>query len=390
MKTKILFLSKHKNHFDEILPKFKDEDDRFEFKYCKNTENPDKLLDENNFDIIIVDSEIEPIDIIEFLTLVKRKKPKAIRVAFANSSFKSMGTPLSQLCHRIFSNPLDPDHVYLTIKKFVSLKKYITNEKIVKVVNNISELPTLPDTYFKLETELSSENVSMHRISEIITHDMAFTSKVLQIVNSSFFGLKKKVTLPSQAVNYLGRNVLKSLILYHKLYLSFKINDDIKDYFEKMWIHSNKVGRFAEELIYQAYYNEIGMIEDAYIGGLLHDIGKVVMLSVDGYPYDVFNLMKEKQCRFSQAEYELYDVSHSDVAAYFLALWGLPERIVEAVYSHKRDTRLDFSKFTVPNAVHIANLLATDLDLELKDIKELRLGAIPSDWMKYIENNSEK
>lgn len=385
MEVKVLFVDDDISVINSLSSLLYERSKEYKFYFTRNAIEALKIIDEEKIEIILTDLNMPKVSGIQLLEQVKEKFPSVIRITFAEKSEEKKYSGIAQVAHQFIQKPFEAEELFKCLSKILALRQYLSDENLIRVVNGISKLPTLPNVYLELVEELSSKDVSMHRIGEIISHDISFTMKILQVVNSPFFGLAKKITEPIQAVNYLGRNIIKSLLLFNNLYTSFTINSNIQDYFDKMWMHSNKVGRFGKELIYMTYYDEIEMMEDAYIGGLLHDIGKVVLLSLDEYPQNVFDLMKEEKIRFSAAEYKLYGTSHAEVGAYFLSLWNLPERIVDAVYSHKRNSKIDFSHFTVPNSVYIANRLASISDMELETLRNLRLGTSPAEWMKYIE-----
>ncbi len=339
-------------------------------------------------DIIIVQKGLKLPDGNDILKYFHDNFDNTIRILLTEHNDFSAVAEGIVYAHNIIAKPLNKIKLKRILNNKVRLSSFLKNEELKKVINRISFLPTLPRVYEKLEKELANENISLARVSEIISSDVSFTTKILQIVNSSFFGIRNNVTDSMTAVNYLGKNIIKSLLLYHEIYSQFKIEKKYKDYFENMWVHSNKVGKFAEELIYEYSTREYEMIENAYIAGLLHDIGKLVLFNLKGYPQNVFDLVQEKEIRFSKAEQEIYGVTHAHVGAYFLTLWGLPENIIDAVYLHNHYDEAEFDEhFTVPSAVFIANILESKVGFDLEKIKSLKLGIHPNDWLKYLKEN---
>ncbi len=385
--VKVLFVDDESNVINSLSSLLFDLGPEYEFFFCKTASEAIRMLVDKEIEMIFTDLRMPEIDGVRLLDFVRQNYPKVIRVIFSEKSDLMMYQDAVQMAHQFLKKPFTIESLKKALSRKLVLQKYTQNESLISLVNGITELPTLPSIYIELESELAHPDVSMHRIGQIVSHDLSFTSKILQIVNSSFFGLSKRITDPLQAVNFLGRNVLKSLVLYHKLYSNFAVSRDVELYFEAMWMHSNKVGRFAEEIIYKTV-SDVQMMEEAYISGLLHDIGKVALLSLPEYPEEVFRLMDEKNIRYSLAEYELFGVSHAEVGAYFLALWGLPESIIEAVYSHKKNENLQFDYFNVANAVYIANILGNIENFDLIKLKEMRMSGIPKEWLKYIEEIS--
>ena len=345
MSENILFIDDQPEEA-EILKTFFEGSADYKLFFTSDQDKVLELIPEKEISIVFSDLHMPGKNGIQLLQLVKEKNPQIIRILFSNNLERNLSAEAAQVSHLTLLKPFEKDSIFKILKRTELLKKYLDNNPLSTLINGLSELPTLPDTYVKLDQELSEESISLHKIGEIISHDISFTIKILKIVNSSFFGLAKQITDPVQAVNFLGRNILKSLMLFHQLSIRFTLDKQLQKYFEQLWIHGNKVGRFAKEVIHKTLGEEVEMMEDAYIAGLLHDIGKVVLLELKDYPSKVFQLMEKENIRYSQAEYKLYQTSHAEVGAYFLALWGVPERIINAVYSHKHDLNPEITHFT--------------------------------------------
>jgi putative nucleotidyltransferase with HDIG domain len=116
--------------------------------------------------------------------------------------------------------------------------------------------------------------------------------------------------------------------------------------------------------------------DDAYIAGILHDIGKLVLFESPGYYKNLREIMLTKDISYTEAEIELLGTSHAEVGAYLLSLWGMPEEIVEAVAFHHAPSKLNDMEFTVLSAVHIANALEYVMPhIDTKHLKYLDMSA---------------
>jgi putative nucleotidyltransferase with HDIG domain len=385
---KIIIINKDREEIQSIKKIINEIDPNYEIDSIADLETFREKSESIKPDIVFVQKGLKLPDGDNILKYYHDNYDNVIRILLTEHNDFSAVAEGSVYAHNIISKPLNKIKLNRILTSKSRLSFFLQDNNLTSLINRISFLPTLPKVYEKLENELSNKNTSMQRVSEIISSDVSFTVKILQIVNSSFFGISNRVIDPISAVNYLGKNIIKSLLLYHEIYTQFKIDKKYKDYFEKMWIHSNKVGKYAEELIYEYSTDEYEMMENAYIAGLLHDIGKLVLFNLKGYPQDVFDLMKKKGIRLSKAEEEIYGVTHSEVGAYFLTLWGLPENIIDAVYQHNHYDKAEFDEhFSVPSAVFIANILESKVGFELGKIKSLKLGIHPNDWLKYLKEN---
>ena len=388
MKVRVLIIDKNDEIRFELQSGLKKHVDSYDFLYTDKTDGVEESLNVNEIDIVLADISLEKKEDIQLLKSIKEDFPELFIVVFTGEESKLNVNDIYRFSHQILSKPINVDKVIESFERRKRMMKYLHDGKLMGVINNITDLPTLPETYLKIEEEMASKNVSVQRISSILSHDLSFTVKILHVVNSPFFGLKYKINNVMQAVSLLGVNIIKSLVLYHHTFSISPIGPKFKNYFEQLWIHSNKVGRYAEQILYDTNQAELEMIEEAYIAGLLHDIGKVVMLNIDGYPDKVFEYIKEHETRFSNAEYKIFGTSHSEIGAYFLSLWGLPERTAESVFTHNNPSLLDFSRFTVESAVFIANILANEDSIDLTTIQKLNLGVHPKTWVEYLEEHN--
>jgi len=226
----------------------------------------------------------------------------------------------------------------------------------------------------------------LHKIGELISQDISLTAKVLQIVNSAFFGLSRKISNPTEAVTFLGANIIKSLILYIKIFSSFKMPEENQNFINNIWLHSIKVADISKK-ISKYYTKNISISEGAYIASILHDIGKIVLLQIPNYYNDIIELISVEKISYQEAEYRLFHTSHSEVGAYLLGIWGLPEEIVEAVAYHHKPSKTENDEFTILTFVHIANSLSFFPEFDLKYLEDLKIISDIDKWVKIVQNN---
>ncbi|RME00315.1 MAG: HDOD domain-containing protein, partial [Calditrichaeota bacterium] len=150
----------------------------------------------------------------------------------------------------------------------------MSKENLTRILDNISDLPTLPTVYMRINRLLQSPDSNVSEIARIIESDQAISSKVLRLVNSSFFGFSRKVTQINHAVVLLGFNAVRNTVLSISVFESFKSsNSGIFDRRE-FWKHSIATGIIARLLAKEL---KLGQEEEAFSGGILHDLGKLVL-----------------------------------------------------------------------------------------------------------------
>jgi len=271
------------------------------------------------------------------------------------------------------------------------LRDSLSNENLKKVVTGIKKLPSLPRLYGMLVQEMESPHSSLKRVGEIIAQDVTMTARVLQLVNSAFFGLPNKIVNPAQAVILLGIDTLKALVLYIQVFSEYKSAQGLK-YFsiEDLWLHSMLTGQLAKEIT-QSVTDEKESMDNALIAGILHDLGKLLLLEMPCYYEELADYTKEKECGILEAEYALLGTSHAEVGAYFLGLWGITEPVIEAVAFHHHPSQYDHKEFSALTAVHVADaLLGRDnyasVDVDTAHLQSLNLTGKLEKWAECCEN----
>jgi HD-like signal output (HDOD) protein len=216
-------------------------------------------------------------------------------------------------------------------------------------------LPSLSDTYRELMAELDADDPSIRRVGEIVSKDMGMTGTVLKLVNSAFFGLSRHISSPVEAVMLLGLDVIKGLAVSVKIFTTFE-QDKIPGFsFDGLWRHcSNSAG--IGKRIAQAEGLDKLFVDEAFIGGMLHDLGKLVFASLLPVEYNgVLELVRIRNRPLWEMEREVLGTTHAEVGAYLMGLWGLSDGIVHALAFHHRPRESGENSFGLTALVHAAN-----------------------------------
>jgi len=231
----------------------------------------------------------------------------------------------------------------------------------------------VPKTYLLILEELAKDNVSLKTIAELIAQDVGMSANILKLVNSAFFGLRTHIASPTHAVNLLGTEIIKSLILYQQAFSQFK-REHFPGYdLELLWGHSLTTGLFAKTIASLEGATAQG-VDDCYIAGLMHDVGKLVLASNFEDEYrQVLAMCRERNRTVWEAEMSVFGTSHAEVGAFLLGLWGLSDAIMEAVYHHHDPRGRNEGGFAPLPAVHVANYLEHETVVINQDYAKNRL-----------------
>jgi putative nucleotidyltransferase with HDIG domain len=214
------------------------------------------------------------------------------------------------------------------------MRDLMEDEALIKVVSGVESLPSLPELYTEVVDEVNSAEGSLNRVGEIISKDSGMSAKILQLVNSAFFGLPRQVTNPVRAVQFLGFDTVKALILSVKVFSMFSTPDLAFYSVDDLWRHSLGTGLRARAIAGQEKWGQ-ELQDEAFMAGLLHDIGKLIL--VEKFPAQCLKVVEkvgQTNCRVHEAERDIFGTTHTQVGAYLLGIWGLSETIIKTVAYH--------------------------------------------------------
>jgi HD-like signal output (HDOD) protein len=235
----------------------------------------------------------------------------------------------------------------------------------------------VPRLYAELTELLSSGSAGAADAARVVEQDIAMSAKVLQLANSAYFGRRSAISSVTQAVAYLGLDALRALLLHAEAFREFSVQPRIPGFdLEELHRHCTRVARLASAVL-----GEPGSGGDVFTAGLLHDVGLLVLASRDRAGLaSTFALASEQRRPTHEIEREQHGVTHADVGAHLLALWGLPHTVTEAVAGHHDNQWLKLP-FDAVGAMYIANVLVEEVEAELIP------GALPASELDlaYLE-----
>ena len=315
-------------------------------------------LEQDAFDVLATDMIMPEMDGFQLLKEAKARYPMMVRIAFSGQQGQSLGLRSTDLAHQFLEKPIDAQLLRSIMTRACGLRTLLADDNVRKIVTNLKCLPSLPVLYKELMDEIHSGDTSLKKIAKIISKDMAMVTKILQLVNSAFFGLRTTVSNPEQAVALLGSDTIRALVLSMQAFSKFDGAALPGFSLDALWQHGLKTSGYAKAIAKQEQVPQI-MIDDAFTAGLLHDIGLLLLASNMPEDYKrVLALQKEKALLDWQAEQEVFGVTHAEVGAYLLSLWGVGEAIVESVAFHHRPSACGDQTFSPLTAVHVANAIA--------------------------------
>ncbi len=284
-------------------------------------------------DVMVTDIRMPVMSGVELLLELKNEYPSVLRLALSGDAGSETELSCAQAAHQFIAKPADADVIQDVINRTSDLRKLLGNSQMQAVIGSIDTLPSLPDLYQRFISETNKKEGSIAKAAFVISDDVAMSAKILQLVNSSFFGIPRNIESVQQAATMLGLNTLKTLILSEKI---FESSGEVEKSGLKLVAfaeHSQRIAGLA-----RAIAVEFGLsraeAENAFMAGSLRNVGKLVLAS--SFPDRYANVMVATDGgeSFADAEIAEFGVSHSMAGAYLLGLWGLPSSIVNSVLRH--------------------------------------------------------
>lgn len=357
---KILFVDDESKVLEGLQRMLRSMRHEWEMAFAESGEAALERLAQEPFDVVISDMRMPGKDGAQLLTEVREKHPQVVRIILSGHSDQEMIMRSVGPAHQYLSKPCDAETLKKTVTRACALRDLLTSEKLRRLVSQMRALPSLPSLYLELTQELQSPEASINRIGEIIAQDMGMTAKILQMVNSAFFGLRRQIACPAEAASFLGLDRVRALVLSVHVFSQFNAAEFPISFLTQIWSHCMLVAKFSE-LIAKAEHQERRVIDAAFTAGLLHEAGKLVLASNLPKPYrEMLALAKSEHLTIDEAEKQVFGASHTEVGAYLLGLWGLPHPLVETVAFYHAPSQCAVDSFGPLTAVHVADLLESE------------------------------
>jgi putative nucleotidyltransferase with HDIG domain len=327
------------------------------------TTTPDALglLGQGPFDVVVADVGSRSLAGGSLFDQVAARQPRAIRFVLSASGARGMLLRAGGAAHQQVGKPVDLRAAFERLEPTLALGELLEDSHLKDVVSRLTSVPSLPTIYLAIMAELRQDEPAGDRVGELVARDAGMSAKLLQLVNSPFFGLRMVVSEPSHAVQLLGLETVRALVLSLHIFQQFDERSILRFRLGKVWRHSLAAASCAR-LMARAQGDRGDATAEAVTAALLHDIGKLVLASALSGDYgEALALAERTQAPQCQAERELLHTTHAEVGAYLLGLWGLPEPIVEAVAFHHRPSDCPSAGFGALGTVHAADAIEHEM-----------------------------
>jgi len=361
---RILFVDDEPKILEGLQRSLRAERHQWEVAFASGGEAALTMLAAAPFDVVVSDMRMPGMDGAALLETVRQQYPSILRIILSGFTEMEASLRAVPVAHQFLLKPCEPDTLRTAIDRATSLVEVLNSKMMTSLVGAMQDLPSIPRTYMELRKALADPETSIERVVRIVEKDVAISAKILQLVNSAFFGLTREISDIKMAVSYLGINILQNLVVSIEAFRMFQPKKAIPGFsIEELHSHSQLAARIAAH-----FPAEKKLPGAVVVAALLHDVGKLVIAerAPDHFARAVAGAREERRPLFVVEE-ELIGVSHAEVGAYLLSLWGLPYPVVEAVAHHHHPQRVPQHKVDMITVVYLSNLLAHEVGGDIGD-----------------------
>jgi len=293
-------------------------------------------LDRGGFDAVVTDMRMPDMDGVELLTFAMERHPQVARIVLSGEIDPSVSLKVVRCAHQFIAKPCEAETFKNALARALALRRLISDGRLRALLSRLQNLPSQPALYTEVMAEIQAPNASCRKVGELIGRDVGMTAKILQLVNSAFFGLARRIGTTQEAVALLGYDTVKALVLGAKIFSQFDATRMKRLGLDALWPHSLAAGQCArtisraEKLSRQAQTG-------AFTAGILHDVGKLILAQNFAESYaDVMQQARSAARPLEDVETECFGASHAELGAYLMGLWGLDEEVIDSIAYHHR------------------------------------------------------
>lgn len=259
------------------------------------------------------------------------------------------------------------------------------SKTMMKKLERIEDLPTLPTILFEVNRLLEDINTSAKVLSDTIEKDQSMVVKILKLVNSAFYGFRSKVSDISNAVVLLGFNTVRNAVISVSIIKAFSGKNALKGFdITEFWKHSIAVAVTSKRL---AERYRVEAPDNCFVAGLLHDIGKLILSQ---YFQDLFTKVwitaQKENLTFYEAEKKELSVKHPLIGSFLAKRWQFPDDLVDTIKCHHA-VRKNVSNYELLLIVYVADIIVNHCTMEPE--KPIDISAVHPDAVEMLGSHME-
>ena len=333
--------------------------DEWTFEFAESGAEALATLARKPFDVVVSDMRMPGMDGSELLRQVRERFPATVRMVLSGQCERRAVLKAVGPAHQFLTKPCNSETLKATLGRVWRLRERMPAPEAQELVSRVESLPSLPESLAALSAELETAQGSVDRVGRIVAANPAMAARVLQLVNSGFFGSPQPMVDPCRAVGLLGQERLRELAESTEAFATAALCEWGMTRLTEVIEHSRAVAEAAGRIA-RAESDCPHLLAQARWGGLLHDVGSLVLMQEAPDRYADLLAGGDDRDAICHRERRAFGADHAAVGAYLLALWGLPPSLVRIAALHHAPREWDDRTFTALTAVHAANVLCRE------------------------------
>lgn len=359
MNLRILFVDDEPNVLDGLRRTLRGFRHEWDMRFAQSGPSALAALDDTPADVVVSDMRMPGMDGDALLAEVRLRHPQAVRIVLTGECTREAMLRLSALAHRILAKPCNPADLQAAIWQASNLQWMIHSPALTAAIGRLKSVPSKPALYTRILEVLNDPDASLADLGRVCGQDVGVSAKLIQVANTAMFGGGRPALTPLDAVQRIGADMTKALVLAEGVLTRFDPRAIHPYSIDHVWPHSQEVAALAVRIA-RREAGGAGWLNLVSSAGVLHDIGRLILASTEPESYvTALRHVESDRITIVQAEQRVFGVTHAEVGAYLLGLWGLPTLIVEAVAWHHTPAPLPcpVAGFSLTTALHAAEAI---------------------------------
>jgi len=347
--------------------------------FTESSDEAFKVLNTSPVDVVVSDLRMPGMDGVQFLERVATMWPSTVRIILTGQTerealLKSVG-PAPQF----LSKPCSAEKIEEVISRSIRLRNAIKCKDFMDRIGALKSIPSPPGIYTRLMEAIRNDKAPIDSVGRIVSQDLAFSARLLQIANSPIFALPMTISDAAHAVRLLGIDTVRALALTHGLITSLQGTDLGGLPIENLWFEGVQCGTVTRHIAMNMRA-PTDTVNEASLAGMLHGLGQLLLAMNDPRRHRAARAAAQAgQLPLTEAEKRLFGFNHALAGGYLLHLWGFSEPVVEGIIGWPYPSKMDDMPAapTIADYVHIARVAmhldqkGTELVFEQSDLIDI-------------------
>lgn len=352
---RVLFVDDETRVLDGLRRQFRAKRAQWDMRFASSGPDALAMLKEQPCDVIISDMRMPQMNGAELLKQVQEHWPGTLRLVLSGQTeFSEMMDDIGAI-HQFLQKPCEPEQLEVAVTRSSHLANLIERDDLRAITMSLRSLPVISSSYRELIDVLDNPDADASQISKVVERDIGLSVKLIQIVNSAFFGLPRRVKTAKEAVVLIGTRHLKYLSVTAKVFDALADGNASCKTVSALWRASADIGSLAARFARQNGASQ-DTIDAARLAGMLSLIGRGILVRSEPERFAaVVRSSSNNPCLLGEAERDAYGVPQEYVGAYALGLWAFGDEVIEAVARSRTPSQSGVTDKDHPLAfVHLA------------------------------------